>query len=470
MTNQELFIEKVTAYAMRNELWKSGEKILVAVSGGPDSLALLLALHQIAPKEEITLGCCCVNHHLRDTAVEEAEFVQGVCRDLNIDFFLKDIDVLKSVEHGGSVETVARELRYKALREIRDLGGYDKIAIAHHGNDQVETILYHMIKGSGLLGLSGMKAKHGDLIRPFLTVTKQEILDFLKVFPYKACHDETNDVADAMRNKIRLELIPALKQYNPGVEKSVLRMGDILREDDLFLQELAKKFIKENVTVGAERYTFPIKQFLSLSLSLKRRVLREICFCISQRIPNFEGIEKFIHLIEYGQTGHKSSSSGNMINIAYGNVNIQKGDTHYGTEWTGEKSSVDFRCPHLSNADIINSMSTTKDGWIMKVDECTLPPAQIFRNQFILDAQQVGHLVVRNKKEGDIFSPRGMEGSKKLTRVMQDLQIPREKRDVWPILADENHVYWIAFLRGSNFANPGKTTKKYLLITLERES
>lgn len=468
MINQKSFIEKIITYAKKNKLWDKGDRILAAVSGGPDSLALLLALHQMAEKEEITVGCCCVNHHLREAAGKEAEFVRVVCSELKVEFFLKEVDVYKKIQTGGSLETAARELRYEALREAKNEGKYDKIAIAHHGNDQVETILYHMIKGSGLTGLSGMKEKNGDLIRPFLRVGKQEILSFLKTFPYQACHDETNDVPDAVRNKIRLELIPALKEYNPGVEQSILRMGSILREDDLFLEEETKNFIKENVIAAQGTYIFSVKRFLDLSLSLKRRVLREVCFRVSKRTPGFEGVEKFIHLITYGKTGHMSSSSGNIIRLVYGQVHIQKGDTHYGPERTGISSSIDFTDIHLPNTDIINSISGTKEKWIMRIDEYACRPEKIFRNQLLLDGERVGRLVLRNKKEGDIFSPRGAEGSKKLTRVMQDLHIPSTKRKNWPLVADENHIYWISFLRGSRFGNPNETTRKYLLITLER--
>ncbi len=459
----------MTNYAKENELWKEGDRILIAVSGGPDSLALLLALHEIAAREKLTLGCCCVNHHLRSNAAMEANFVRRVCKDLSVDFFLKDIDVLGKIKTGGSVETAARELRYEALREVKTAEKYDKIAVAHHGNDQVETILYHLIKGSGTKGLAGMKAKNEDIIRPLLGIEKQDILEFLKKYPYRACHDETNDIPDVMRNKIRLRLIPLLKEYNPKIENSILRMGSIVREEDDFLSTEAKKFISENVSVKEERYFFTIKSFSLLPLALKRRVLREVCARVSHKIPDFEGIEKFISLIEKGYTGNKSSASGNLMILEYGKVIIQRGNTRYIIDKDKRKKTIDFKSVSLSAADIINDMSEEDEKWMIKTEIYGEPPKKIFKNQLLLDADRVGHIIVRSKEEGDLFFPKGMKGSKKLARVMQDLHIPAAKRRTWPILSDEEHIYWIAFLRGSRFGNPDETTKKYLLITLERE-
>ena len=237
MQGNKQFLRRVASYAHKHALWREGERILAAVSGGPDSLALLLALKLLAVKEKINIGCCCVNHHLRAAAGKEAEFVESVCREWNIPFILKEVDVQSAVRNGGSVETAARDLRYKALREAARGGRYAKIAVAHHGDDQAETVLYHLLRGSGVTGLSGMKPINGDIIRPFLCVSKNEIKDFLKDFSYVPCHDESNDVEDAVRNRIRLSLVPELISYNPRVTESLRRTADIFREEDLFMEE-----------------------------------------------------------------------------------------------------------------------------------------------------------------------------------------------------------------------------------------
>ena len=172
MQGNEKFLGRVASYAHKHALWREGERILAAVSGGPDSLALLLALKLLAVKEKINIGCCCVNHHLRAAAGKEAEFVESVCREWNIPFILKEVDVQSAVRNGGSIETAARDLRYKALREAARGGGYAKIAVAHHGDDQAETVLYHLLRGSGVTGLSGMKPINEDIFLMCLVMMK----------------------------------------------------------------------------------------------------------------------------------------------------------------------------------------------------------------------------------------------------------------------------------------------------------
>ena len=206
---KEDFLKRVLAFAHENHLWEKGDGILAAVSGGPDSLGLLLFLKDIEEREGIRLGCCCVNHHLRKAAEEETAYVASVCRRFHIPFYRKDVNVQEARKKGkGSVETVARSLRYEALEEAAKAGGYRKIALAHHEDDQAETILFHFLRGSGMKGLAGIQPKRDGFIRPFLCVTREDIGRFLSDYPVSPCHDETNDIPDATRNKIRLTLLP----------------------------------------------------------------------------------------------------------------------------------------------------------------------------------------------------------------------------------------------------------------------
>ena len=467
MQGNEKFLRRVASYAHKHALWREGERILAAVSGGPDSLALLLALKLLAVKEKINIGCCCVNHHLRAAAGKEAEFVESVCREWNIPFILKEVDVQSAVRNGGSIETAARDLRYKALREAARGGGYAKIAVAHHGDDQAETVLYHLLRGSGVTGLSGMKPINGDIIRPFLCVSKNEIKDFLKDFSYVPCHDESNDVEDAVRNRIRLSLVPELISYNPRVTESLRRTADIFREEDLFMEEKADVFISSCVEHDNDKCVFFIAYFLALHISLQRRVIRKICCMVAGRIPSFEGTEKFIFLIDAGKTGSVTSSSGTFLEIQYGKAIFYKGSTQNRIP-AGKLKNVGTSAAVLS--ELVKRLIEHLGQWCIEKVILLKQPDFIEKNQIILDADKVGNIVLRYWKAGDRFSPRGINGSKKLARVMRDLHISAGERRIWPLVADENHIYWIAFLRGSNYGLPDKNTKKYLLITLKKEN
>lgn len=469
MMRKAELIEKVRQAGREYELWKPDDKILVAVSGGPDSLALLLVLQILSETEGFSVGCCTVNHHLRSEAEAEVDFVNRVCRERGIPFFTKDIDVLGAIKSSGSLETVARELRYEALREIKKINCYDSIAVAHHGDDQVETLLFRLIKGSGITGLSGMQRRNGDIIRPFLSLRKKELEEFLREFPYTPCHDKTNDVPDADRNKIRLNLIPMLQTYNSKVAEALIRTADILQEDDAYMLAEVKKFLQRNGKQEGENYLLNKEIFYQVMPALQRRMIRYIIFHISKRIPSYDGVERCISFIKHGGTGKKISTAGCLLYMSYGSVIFQKGDTHFGIKSDNNVNLMSFEYTHDAKADIIHDMFVGDTSWVLHKEILAKPPERLGKNQLLLDADQVGTLGIRYVKTGDRFSAKGIKGSKKVNRVMSDLHIPIAQRNTWPLVADENHIYWIAFLRVSRFALPNDGTTRFLLLTLKKE-
>lgn len=252
--DKEEFTEKVRRFGRKHRLWRRGGSILAAVSGGPDSLALLLALSELAPSEGFRLGCCTVDHRLREEAEEETAFVASVCRGLGVPCWRETADVPAwRRAHGGSEETAARELRYAALRKRAAAEGFERIAAAHHMGDQAETVLYHFLRGSGMTGLSGMRPEAEDIIRPFLGVTRKEIEEYLAFWPYEPRHDRTNDLPCAVRNRLRLETIPALEAYNPRLTEALCRTAEILREEDSLLERLldGREKISSGETAGS---------------------------------------------------------------------------------------------------------------------------------------------------------------------------------------------------------------------------
>ena len=281
------------------------------------------------------------------------------------------------------------------------------------------------------------------------------------------CHDESNDVEDAVRNRIRLSLVPELISYNPRVTESLRRTADIFREEDLFMEEKADVFISSCVEHDNDKCVFFIAYFLALHIALQRRVIRKICCMVAGRIPSFEGTEKFIFLIDAGKTGSVTSSSGTFLEIQYGKAIFYKGSTQNRIP-AGKLKNGGTSAAVLS--ELVKRLIEHLGQWCIEKVILSKQPDFIEKNQIILDADKVGNIVLRYWKAGDRFSPRGINGSKKLARVMRDLHISAGERRIWPLVADENHIYWIAFLRGSNYGLPDKNTKKYLLITLKKEN
>lgn len=471
---KEDFLKRVLAFAHENHLWEKGDGILAAVSGGPDSLGLLLFLKDIEEREGIRLGCCCVNHHLRKAAEEETAYVASVCRRFHIPFYRKDVDVPETrKEEKGSVETVARSLRYEALEEAAKAGGYRKIALAHHEDDQAETILFHFLRGSGMKGLIGIQPKRGEFIRPFLCVTREDIGCFLSDYPVSPCHDETNDIPDATRNKIRLTLLPRLREYNPSLVTGLTHMASLLRDEEDFMEgEEAKEaaFFRQR----GRLLVYPFHRLQALHPAMQRRLIRRACMMVSRHTPDAEGVERMRKLALEGREGRKTSSSGAMMERAGQFLCFFPGSSRRDTmpaedllhlfyEFCKEKEK-----PLYGETGIITNnheVLLTAPPWVL-TGKVLSHPVATGKNQYLLDAGSVGQLVLRKAEKDDSMEPLGMKGRKRVFQILQEKGIPSVLRREWPVVADEHHIYWTCFLRGSRQGRVTEGTKSFLLLTL----
>lgn len=464
------FIAKILSFAREKKLWQRGERILAAVSGGPDSLGLLLFLHDIAEQEGLSVGCCLVQHHLREEAEEEARYVERICEQLGIPFFRRDVYVEEKRRlGGGSVETVARTLRYEALREVRKEAGYTVIALAHHADDQAETILFHLLRGSGVRGLSGMAPKHEELIRPFLTVTKKEIEDFLTVFPYAPCHDATNDELDATRNRIRHQLLPEMLSYNPNLVETLRHTADILRSEDAWMEEAAEAWLTSHGKEGSLEKA----AFRALPLAMRRRVLRRMLMHMGEGSSDFESLSRLALLAETGETGKRSSTAHVVMEIGRRCLYFYKGNTK-----KQEEDGLFLLAKHFFEKFMQKDVDTSKERaiisgkgsadafWRMETVRLRKRPAHLARNQYLLDAEKVGEVRLRTPGPGERMAALGMDGTKSIKRILQDAGIPAALRPYWPVAADEKEIYWTCLLRGSRYGRVTKETKEYLLLTI----
>ncbi|MBE6637914.1 MAG: tRNA lysidine(34) synthetase TilS [Ruminococcaceae bacterium] len=216
---------------------KENTHILIALSGGADSVALLRLFNEIAPQKQFLLSACHVHHGIREKEAERDElFCRLLCQKLGIAFYCVHIDVpaTAKAEKRGMEET-ARKLRYNALQSTAASAGCDIIATAHNADDHLETVLFHLARGSGTRGMQGIAPARDNIIRPMLSLTKEEILHYLKIVDQDYVTDSTNSNTDYTRNYIRSVLMPGMRHINPNAAKASLSMSDALREDDLFL-------------------------------------------------------------------------------------------------------------------------------------------------------------------------------------------------------------------------------------------
>ena len=469
---------RMLSYAHKEKLWRRGSRILAAVSGGPDSLGLLLFLDSIREEEGIEVGCCCVDHHLRKESGEEADYVGKICLERKIPFYRRDVDVKGAQKGGESIETIARDLRYKALRDVKEKEHYDVIATAHHADDQAETVLFHFLRGSGAKGLSGISPKRDDLIRPFLCARKKEIEDFLKDFPYEPCHDPTNDIPDVTRNKLRLLLIPELLSYNPNLVETLSRTSGILREEDHFLEEEAKKAEKRIVKGEEGNCLYCDREiYRSLPTAIARRTTAGLMIRAGAKEPAFEGLERVRNLLLSGKTGAKTDEAGVTVDLSSNGFLVYAGDTRHEDKpdaWNLLQIIYKTICPkwvdNIHKTDIIGNNDTENcqklGRWFMETRLLDKAPLHLEKYQYLLDADKVGTIRLRFPQKGDRIAPSGMEGTKDIGKLLQAKKVPKEARNLWPLAADEDHVYWAGFLRGSRYGRPSPDTKKFLLLTL----
>ena len=281
---------------LENELVKSGDKVVVAVSGGPDSMCLLDTLNKL--KEELNFSICVahVNHGIRIESDDEKVYVENYCNANNIPFHYLKVDVPKlSKENKMSEETYGRKVRYDFFEQVRKEEKANCIAVAHNLNDNVETVLLNELRGCGLKGLAGMDFKFGYIIRPLLTVEKKDILLYNNELELNPCIDKTNEEEIYLRNKIRLRLIPYLQELNPNFVENISRMRKILKEDNDFIEQYVDNVFESTIVDENEKQiTFNYKELLNEHDSVKKRVIRKI---IEKKISNLDGIES-IHVLD----------------------------------------------------------------------------------------------------------------------------------------------------------------------------
>jgi tRNA(Ile)-lysidine synthase len=267
---------KITEFAEKYDMFPREGTVLCALSGGRDSMCLLHILLELAPEYGFSVACAHYNHRLRGGESDrDARFVKEYCARLGIPVYVGSGDVNAfSREKGLSVEEAARELRYAFLEQTADEIGATKIATAHNAEDNAETVLLNLIRGSGLSGLGGIPPVRGRIIRPLLKTTRAEIESYLEEKGIPHVEDSTNAKDDYSRNRLRHGVLPVLRELNPAFVQNVSRTADLLREDEEFIAGQARDFIQKNLRKKGESATLPAGLLAELPNPVSARVFK----------------------------------------------------------------------------------------------------------------------------------------------------------------------------------------------------
>lgn len=324
-----MFEEKVLKTMQKYNMIKSGDTIVIGVSGGPDSMALLNILNNLKEKLNIKLYVAHINHMIREEADEETEFVKDFCAKIDVDFFAKKVNVEEEAKKQRiGTEEAGRNIRYEFFEEVAKRVGANKIATAHNSNDNAETVLMNLIRGTSISGLKGIeKVRDGRFIRPIIECSREEIEEYCKENNLNPRYDKTNDENIYTRNKIRNLLIPFLKkEFNPNIIEGINRLSQIATEEEQFINKtVEKEYKKLSLTVNnnEKRIILDLKEFNKLDYAIKSKL---ILYTISKAYGTANGIEK-IHIDDiiklcYNNIGNKylSPRAGIKIYVKKGKI------------------------------------------------------------------------------------------------------------------------------------------------------
>jgi len=470
--------QRVLGFIREHRLVLSQSCLLVAVSGGPDSVCLLHILANLKEELGIELHVAHLNHQLRGAESEaDAQYVANLVHRLSVPATIekREVKAYQAQKH-LSLEEAAREVRYTFLAQVAESVGATQVAVGHTRDDNVETILMHLVRGTGTRGLQGLKpytewqpdTKSLIIIRPLLGVSREETASYCQTHKLMPRIDSSNLSLSPLRNRIRLKLLPLLKGYNPQVTKAILRTAHIAGDDFAFLEKEGIRLWDEIVQRQENMITLDKEGFLRLPSALKRHLLRMAIEKLLGNLKDIETrhIEEIINVLSKPAGKKLSLPGGLTFAIEYDRYLI------------GQDPSALSPFPTLAGEWLLKLPGKTKlPGWRVEasiIDQEQMAekgkgiglPNNLFTAYF--DRDKTGDkLVVRGRKAGDRFQPLGMSQPKKLGEFMVDAKIPRTWRQQVPLVCSPQHILWVVGWRIDERVKVTDDTKQILRLKFE---
>jgi len=434
---------------------------LVAVSGGPDSVALLYGLFAIQSEFDLHLFVAHLNHKLRGAESDEDErFVKELADRLKLSFFSKKVNVKREAKkRKQNIEECAREIRYRYLQGLSERIKADKIATGHQADDQAETFLMRLLRGAGGGGLSGIPVKRGKIIRSLIQIKREEIEKFLKANKLHYRLDSSNYLTDYFRNKIRWSLLPEIKRkFNPKIVDALNRAADIISCQQDYIEKKCKQILHNIGKIGRRKIILDLKRFVSYDICLQRELIR-LCAKALKGDSNqlgFDTVDRVLHLVHQKRSGRKVKLVGQIwMEVSEKELVCYK-----------EEESKEFDCLlTFPGEEDLEEQGIKIKASLVKVK---LRPKDLFsKNQNIafLDWEKLkSPFHLRSLRKGDRFKPLGMKGTKSLADFFIDAKVPRHIRDEVPILTSKGKIAWVVGYRISEEFKVTDKTKKVLRV------
>ncbi len=449
-----------------------GDGVIVGISGGYDSVCLLHVLYSISKELGIKIYPVHVNHMLRgEEALRDENFVKSFCASLGLEVYVKHYDIAKKAKSEKiSLEEAGRNARYEVFNLVAKEKGASKIAVAHSRNDQAETILMRICRGTGLEGLRGMEYKRDNIIRPLLDADRFQIEEYVDEIGIEAVTDSSNLHTDYFRNRIRLNVIPAINAATgTNVTENLLRLSKIVVAEDDYLRYNSELYYQKAVLSEKRMYTeLDLKVLAELHQAVRLRVLRIAAEKTCGTLNGLEYIhlDKLSNLIENGRTGAQIDLPHLMVALRTYNSLVLKERGKLQREHFEKKLEVPGETEIQGQGLLVKTE-------IVKIE--TIKSLREFINynekahtKFVDLEKVIGsgkNILVRNRRDGDVFKPLKSNGTKKLKEYFIDNKVPREVRDTIPLIALEKEIVWVIGNKISDNYKVTDNTKTVLMIT-----
>jgi tRNA(Ile)-lysidine synthase len=444
-------------------MFSGGESVLIGLSGGPDSVCLLHILHDIRDAFKLTLNAVYVDHGLRpDETGQEISFCKRRCEDLDVPFVTKSIDVKSYArEQKMNVQEAARLLRYWTFDQAAHEMNAAKIALAHTSDDQAETLLMRLFRGSGPRGLAGIPPVRKNIVRPLIETERKDIERFLDDRKIGFMVDSSNAKEHYLRNRIRLSLVPLLKELNPDITETLSKTAEILRDEEKYFEFIVTKTLMKLISRKTDSR---IELFLTPLEAMEKVILRRVLRRVLEETKSLRGIsfihiEDIISLIKRGKAGDRLYLRGEIRTIkGYSTLIL-----------TSEPPLTLTTC----SLEIPGETILREAGVLIKAS-ISEPPVEhqgsgLEADIGLFDADKLAFpLIARPREDGDFFHPAGFGKRKKIQDFFVDEKVPRDERDSTPLIVSGEDIIWVLGYREDDRFKVTEATKKVLRLEVKK--
>jgi len=462
-----LLKETVYEFIVRHRLLEPSDRVLVAVSGGPDSLCLLHLLKELAPRLGYSLVVASLDHRFRPESREELETVRRLAESWGLPFTGASMNVPGyRARHKLSAQEAARRLRYGFLRREAARFKANKVAVGHHRDDQLETVLHNLLRGTGVDGLAGMKPKRlpgkATLIRPLLAVSRQEIEAYCREHQLEPAADPSNRSTVYTRNRIRLELIPFLEErYNPRIREALWRLSQSAEADRRLLSRLAEHQFRKLARPAGGELQLDREALNRLPEALGSRVVRLALRRLSLKEAGWEHVQRLLQLSREGGSSWELPLPGGGKVLGSYRTLLFSAAPPAATGLTAVPLQVPGETEIPGTGGVIEAALSAPEKLPWP------PPPQAA----YLDYRRLpGSLWVRSRWPGARFHPQGAPGTMKLKKFLIDQKVPRRRRDRLPLVTCGEEIIWVAGLRIADPYRITKDTREVLLLRYREQA